>query len=184
MPSLNSFWFREIYPKHCVIHLIRYLEEILSANPSDHPTIVLSQVLHSDLRLIVDFMYSGEVAVEQARLPRLLEAARMLKIKGLWDSGDGGAVKTEGSDGEEEEEEEIGRDNDKTAVPTSSIRHSLDSLLQQQQKAISSALMVKPAFVAPPPALTAKPLIGSQKRKKSKVRIFSYLDGVTRIRSG
>ena len=62
------------------------LEELLAANPSDHPTVVLSRIRHADLRLIVDFMYSGEVAVEHARLPGLLEAARLLRIKGLWDS--------------------------------------------------------------------------------------------------
>ena len=34
-------------------------------------------------------MYSGEVAVEHSRLPGLLEAARLLRIKGLWDSEQG-----------------------------------------------------------------------------------------------
>ena len=69
-------------------HLIyRYLEEILTENPSEHPTIVLSQINHEELKHLVDFMYSGEVAVETDKLGKLLEAARILKIKGLWESG-------------------------------------------------------------------------------------------------
>ena len=78
-----------------------YLEDILAANPSDHPTIVLSQIRSEELCLLVDFMYAGEVAVEQEKLPKLLEAARILKIKGLWES-----EQQEMEEEEEEEEEE------------------------------------------------------------------------------
>ncbi|QQP49400.1 Uncharacterized protein FKW44_010060, partial [Caligus rogercresseyi] len=63
-----------------------YLEEILEDNPSDHPTIVLSQILFEDLKLLIDFMYAGEVSVEQSRLVRLLDAAKILKIKGLYET--------------------------------------------------------------------------------------------------
>lgn len=65
----------------------RFLEDILSKNPSEHPTIVLSQILNSELQPLVEFMYNGEVAIEQSRLQILLEAANILKIKGLWESG-------------------------------------------------------------------------------------------------
>merc|ERR1719295_1631234 len=64
-----------------------YLEEILTENPSEHPTIVLSQINYEEMRLLVDFMYTGEVSVATDRLGKLLEAARILKIKGLWESG-------------------------------------------------------------------------------------------------
>jgi hypothetical protein len=64
----------------------RYLEEILRLNPSDHPTIVLSSINYAELSLIVDFMYTGEVAVEQEQLSKLLQAAKILKIKGLYES--------------------------------------------------------------------------------------------------
>jgi len=52
--------------------LNRYLEEILSQNPSDHPTIVLSQINFKELKHLVDFMYAGEVAVDQNNLNCLL----------------------------------------------------------------------------------------------------------------
>ncbi|CAB4068624.1 unnamed protein product [Lepeophtheirus salmonis] len=62
-----------------------YLEDILSNNPSDHPTIVLSQIYYNDLKLLIDFMYAGEVFVEQDCLVKLLDAAKVLKIKGLYE---------------------------------------------------------------------------------------------------
>lgn len=77
------------------------MEEILRSNPSDHPTIVLSEINSSELIHLVDFMYSGEVAVDQEKLPKLLHAAKILKIKGLWESKD------DLDKDEEEEEEEI-----------------------------------------------------------------------------
>ena len=66
--------------------LFRYLERILDQNPSNHPTVVLSQIQHNELKHLVEFMYSGEVAVEQESLPKLLEAANVLQIKGLYEA--------------------------------------------------------------------------------------------------
>ena len=37
-----------------------YLERVLATNPSDHPTVVLSNIRYKELKLLVDFMYSGE----------------------------------------------------------------------------------------------------------------------------
>lgn len=65
-----------------------YLEKILDQNPSDHPTVVLSQINYTELKHLVEFMYSGEVAVEQEYLSKLLEAANILQIKGLYESPD------------------------------------------------------------------------------------------------
>ena len=36
-----------------------YLEKVLAMNPSDHPTVVLSNIKYKELKLLVDFMYSG-----------------------------------------------------------------------------------------------------------------------------
>jgi len=65
-----------------------YLEKILEQNPSDHPTIVLSHIKFNELKYLVEFMYSGEVAVEQDHLSKLLEAANILQIKGLYESAE------------------------------------------------------------------------------------------------
>ena len=63
----------------------RYFEEILRQNPSEHPTIVLSQINYEEIRALVDFMYLGEVSIATDKLATLLEAANVLKIKGLAD---------------------------------------------------------------------------------------------------
>ena len=73
-----------------------YLERVLSVTTSDHPTVVLSGIRYKELKLLVDFMYSGEVAVAQTQFPGLMEAANWLGIRGLC---------TEEEKEEEEEEE-------------------------------------------------------------------------------
>ena len=40
-----------------------YLEKVLAMNPSDHPTVVLSNIRYKELKLLVDFMYSGRGGV-------------------------------------------------------------------------------------------------------------------------
>ena len=37
-----------------------YLEKVLAVTPSEHPTVVLSNIRYKELKLLVDFMYSGE----------------------------------------------------------------------------------------------------------------------------
>jgi len=65
-----------------------YLEKVLAMNPSDHPTVVLSNIRYKELKLLVDFMYSGEIAVDQQQFPVLLEAAKSLKIRGLYEDSE------------------------------------------------------------------------------------------------
>ena len=47
---------------------------------------MLSHIKYHELQYLVEFMYSGEVAVEQDSLPKLLEAANILQIKGLYEA--------------------------------------------------------------------------------------------------
>eukprot|EP00092_Neocalanus_flemingeri_P070751 GFUD01086873.1.p1 GENE.GFUD01086873.1~~GFUD01086873.1.p1 ORF type:complete len:487 (+),score=95.87 GFUD01086873.1:125-1585(+) len=72
-----------------------YLEKVLAMNPSDHPTVVLSNIRYKELKLLVDFMYSGEIAVDQQQFPILLEAAKALKIRGLYEDSDETEVEDE-----------------------------------------------------------------------------------------
>lgn len=43
---------------------------------------ILKDVKFTDLKVMVDFMYYGEVNVSQEQLPHILKTAEMLKIKG------------------------------------------------------------------------------------------------------
>jgi len=57
-----------------------------------HPVVVLRDVPFSDLRGIVEFVYHGEVSVDQEELPSLLRTAQLLRVKGLTDEAATGAA--------------------------------------------------------------------------------------------
>lgn len=63
-----------------------YFKELLVAHPDKHPIVILKDVRYSELRTLVEFIYNGEVSVEQNDLAALLCTARELQIKGLADN--------------------------------------------------------------------------------------------------
>lgn len=48
-----------------------------------HPVIVLHDVRFSELKAILEFVYSGEVSIAESELPRLLSIGDNLQIRGL-----------------------------------------------------------------------------------------------------
>lgn len=60
-----------------------YFQSLFTVNPCQHPIVILKDVKFVDLKVMVDFMYYGEVNVSQEQLPHILKTAEMLKIKGL-----------------------------------------------------------------------------------------------------
>ncbi|XP_044757579.1 longitudinals lacking protein, isoforms H/M/V isoform X2 [Coccinella septempunctata] len=60
-----------------------YFQSLFTINPCQHPIVILKDVKFVDLKIMVDFMYYGEVNVSQEQLPHILKTAEMLKIKGL-----------------------------------------------------------------------------------------------------
>jgi len=60
-----------------------YFQAMFASHPAKHPIIILKDVRYADLRALLDFMYKGEVAVDQDRLPAFLRLAESLKIRGL-----------------------------------------------------------------------------------------------------
>jgi len=56
---------------------------ILQRNPHDHPLLYLKDVKLSNLQLVLDFMYNGEVKVAKEELISFLAVAGELKVKGL-----------------------------------------------------------------------------------------------------
>ncbi|RZC36266.1 BTB domain containing protein [Asbolus verrucosus] len=59
-----------------------YFQSLFTINPCQHPIVILKDVKFTDLKVMVDFMYYGEVNVSQEQLPHILKTAEMLKIKG------------------------------------------------------------------------------------------------------
>lgn len=59
-----------------------HFQSLFTINPCQHPIVILKDVKFLDLKVMVDFMYYGEVNVSQEQLPYILKTAEMLKIKG------------------------------------------------------------------------------------------------------
>jgi len=62
-----------------------YFRKLLKSNPCSHPIVILRDVREDDLRLLLTFMYHGEVQVEQERISTFLRTAETLQIQGLAD---------------------------------------------------------------------------------------------------
>ncbi|RXG52064.1 Longitudinals lacking protein, isoforms H/M/V [Armadillidium vulgare] len=60
-----------------------YFSEIFERTPCKSPVIVLKDVRCQDLESLLDYMYMGEVNVNQTDLALLLKTAECLRIKGL-----------------------------------------------------------------------------------------------------
>merc|ERR1719447_459204 len=62
---------------------------ILQRNPHDHPLLYFKDVKLSNLQLVLDFMYNGEVKVAEEELISFLAVAGELKVKGLTENPSG-----------------------------------------------------------------------------------------------
>ena len=109
-------------------------------------------------------MYSGEVAVETDKLGKLLEAARILKIKGLWESGldetdDNTGLEDDISTNSAEQitaVNEVSQRQQATNLQAAmSINDTALDVLKHSKLTASSNILSKPANVS-----------GSQKRKR------------------
>ena len=58
-------------------------KNLLLTNPHPHPLIFLSEMSHKNLEAFIQFMYTGQVEIEQDCLEDFLTMAGKLKIKGL-----------------------------------------------------------------------------------------------------
>lgn len=59
-----------------------HFERILQASPEgQQPVIIMDGTRYADLRALVDYMYRGEVNIEQDQLSSLLKTAETLKVR-------------------------------------------------------------------------------------------------------
>lgn len=70
-----------------------YFQMLFSMNPCQHPIVILKDVKYDDLKIMVDFMYYGEVNISHEQLPAILKTAELLKVKGLAENSDPGLTK-------------------------------------------------------------------------------------------
>ncbi|XP_037937139.1 modifier of mdg4 isoform X2 [Teleopsis dalmanni] len=60
-----------------------YFKEIFKENPHPHPVIIFKFIKFEDLNSIIEFMYQGEVNVQQEALQSFLQTAELLSVQGL-----------------------------------------------------------------------------------------------------
>ena len=60
-----------------------YFQSLFFENPCQHPIIIMRDVKWLELKAIVEFMYKGEINVNQEQISPLLAIAEMLQIRGL-----------------------------------------------------------------------------------------------------
>ena len=63
-----------------------FFKNIFSSNTHSHPMLYLDGVDSSDINLMLDYMYQGEVQIQQEHLDRFLEWANKFKLEGLMGS--------------------------------------------------------------------------------------------------
>jgi len=63
-----------------------YFQSLFMENTCKHPIVFLKDIRFNQIRALLDYMYHGEVSVEEAELPALLKIAEALKVKGLVES--------------------------------------------------------------------------------------------------
>jgi len=73
-----------------------FFNNILLKNSHPHPLIYLKGVRFCDLTSLLDFMYCGEVNIQQKDLDYLLSAAEDLQVQGLTENGSEGDQSKEG----------------------------------------------------------------------------------------
>nr|CAD7410895.1 unnamed protein product [Timema cristinae] len=60
-----------------------YFQELFRQHQIPHPIIIMNGMKFIDIKLVVEFMYRGEIKVLEAELEGLLAAAETLQVKGL-----------------------------------------------------------------------------------------------------
>ena len=66
-----------------------YFQSMFYNTPDKHPVVFLKDVRYDEMKALLEFMYRGEVSVDQENLSSLLKVAEGLKIKGLADVNEG-----------------------------------------------------------------------------------------------
>lgn len=65
-----------------------YFQKILQDLPMDHCTILFPGIQGYEMQALLDYMYTGEVNVTQSQIPRIIQIAEELEVKGLFDMTD------------------------------------------------------------------------------------------------
>ncbi|XP_017101019.2 protein tramtrack, alpha isoform isoform X1 [Drosophila bipectinata] len=151
-----------------------YFNALFVNHPEKHPIVILKDVPYSDMKSLLDFMYRGEVSVDQERLTAFLRVAESLRIKGLTEVNDdkpspaaAGAAAGAGAGA-------AGSENTPTPPQLQRIQ---PYLVPQRNRAQGGGLLASAATAGNTPALPVQPSLLSSalmpKRKRGRPRKLS-----------
>ncbi|KAF3423753.1 hypothetical protein E2986_06902, partial [Frieseomelitta varia] len=81
-PFINAP-FRFLFSQVVLSACSTYFDTILSQYEEKDPIVIMRDVKFSDIKVLVEFMYKGEINIDHTRLSSLLKTAEDLHIKGL-----------------------------------------------------------------------------------------------------
>ncbi|XP_008470597.2 protein tramtrack, beta isoform [Diaphorina citri] len=119
-----------------------YFDAILSQHDETNPIVVFKDVRFEDLRALVQFMYKGEIKIENTQLTTLLKTAEELRIKGLaevsWRDNQPSSTTRE-----EEAEEDEGTDQNVWLRSPGEITNPPPQLEKRKQKTMRELIKMR-----------------------------------------
>lgn len=132
-----------------------YLERLLLDIPCTHPIIFLRDMKMWELQALVEFMYRGEVYVEQQQLAKLMQAAEALQVRGL---------SNQGKDNADSNAESSSQQSNTPTTPTTPTKHALPQNIKNEGTLLidannSSFLECTPTIGSPQTTPSAAPSV-------------------------
>lgn len=121
-----------------------YFQQIFDTVATPHPVIVLKDMLLSELKPILDFMYKGEIYVAKEQIGILLRVAESLKVRGLAEVAEENVTNdTDSLINEEEVVESVGeRSATVTATAETATNNSRHASKRKLRAASSDSLIL------------------------------------------
>ena len=95
--------------------------DVLRRNPQQHPLLYLEGVRYTNVKAVLDFMYHGEVSINEEDLESFLTLAKNLRVKGLT-QGQGG-LQTRSSD---QRRDEVTRPGTLSSASRAEVSHQVE----------------------------------------------------------
>lgn len=163
-----------LFPQMVLSACSPYFQQLFVNHPEKHPIVILRDVPYADMKSLLDFMYRGEVSVDQERLSAFLRVAESLRIKGLTEVNDEKPSSREQTETPLSTAQQNRMANNSYAQQQRKVHQQ-----QQQQQQISQQQSQQQQQQTPQPQQTSSPIGTSMpKRKRGRPRKLSGSDDV------
>lgn len=140
-----------------------YFQVLFVNHPEKHPIVILKDITYADMKSLLDFMYRGEVSVDQERLTAFLRVAESLRIKGLTEVNDDKPPPTTPNVATASQAAAVAAAQQPQSSPPPQL-HRIQPYLMQQQRKVQGMMLTNPLLGS---ALT------QPKRKRGRPRKLS-----------